>query len=311
MDRSRRSFSLDQIDALLEEQSETEESVEIFGLNEISTFKMLEAHGAKYRFVNARFTGDLPGEHSIGIREATTVLGAFQEILSEVGAVLRRDSPQRGPLPARVLRATELRLSPTVAPGSVIFTLLPADDPTLSESADPTLSDALGQVFALFDKVECPVSSGINDPSEISTVLRKLGPRTARHLLRFATSLRVNGLNIDVGMAESGRHLTSSRLSRHGAKFLEGLAKDATSRTTEVELRGNIHTLSTAHKHKFDDDTVGRIVLFSGEDVTEVLHAAFERSRVSVHAEVTETINLATGSSRFVYRALSAAEIDG
>ncbi|WP_152176310.1 hypothetical protein, partial [Mycobacterium tuberculosis] len=65
----------------------------MFGVNHLSAVRLLEDHGNKFHMVSARFTGELPGLHEIGVREATTVLGELQEIISEVGAVLRDESP--------------------------------------------------------------------------------------------------------------------------------------------------------------------------------------------------------------------------
>ena len=92
----------------------------------------------------------------IGVREATTILGALQDVVSEVGAAIREGSPKRGPLPAAILAETELQLSPQVAPGSVIFSLTPSRDEALFDSST-LLGDALGEVFTLFEQVEMPV----------------------------------------------------------------------------------------------------------------------------------------------------------
>lgn len=282
----------------------------MFGVNHLSAVRLLEDHGNKFHMVSARFTGELPGLHEIGVREATTVLGELQEIISEVGAVLRDESPRRGPLPAEVLQATELRFAPRVLPGSVIFTLHPARDEPLFSAGTSTLDIALDSIFGLFDKVERPVSTGTNGPADVAEALREYGPRTARHLVKFAAALDQSGLNIDVGVMASGRMSRAARISRAGARFLGGLAEDATSRTTDIHLVGRVHNLGTDNKHRFDDEERGRITMTADAEVTAVLLNSFAESRVRVRASETESVKVATGATSYRYHATSAELLD-
>ena len=289
------------LDAIADDDADS-----MFGVNQLSAIRVLEDHGSHYHAVSARFTGDLPGTLEIGVREATMVLGELQEIISEVGAVLRDESPRRGPLPAEVLRATELRFAPQVLPGSVIFTLHPAHDEALFASGDSTLDDALGSIFGLFEKVERPVSSGATTPIEVADALRDFGPRTARHLVKFAGALDQSGLNMDVGVVAAGRPTRGARISRAGARFLGTLAEDATTRTVDVDLVGRVHNLGTDNKHRFDDVERGRITMTADAAVTAVLLESFDVSRVRVRASETESVKSATGATKYHYHASQA-----
>lgn len=280
----------------------------MFGVNQLSAMRLLEDHGSPFHIVSARFTGDLPGLHEIGVRAATMVLGELQEIISEVGAVLRDESPRRGPLPASILEATELRFAPQVLPGSVIFTLHPAHDAALFKSGPSTLDDALTSILGLFDKVERPKSSGTNSPMDVADALREFGPRTARHLVKFASALDQSGLNVDVGIVAAGRPAQAARISRAGARFLGTLAKKATSRKVDVDLVGLVSNLGTNNKHRFDDETRGRVTMTADAEVTAVLHVSFSEARVRVRASETESVNIATGTATYSYHA-TAAEI--
>jgi hypothetical protein len=280
----------------------------MFGVNQLSAMRLLEDHGSPFHIVSARFTGDLPGDHEIGVRAATMVLGELQEIISEVGAVLLNESPRRGPLPASILEATELRFAPQVLPGSVIFTLHPAHEAVLFKSGPSTLDDALTSIFGLFDKVERPKSSGTTSPLDVADALREFGPRTARHLVKFASALDQNGLNVDVGVVAAGHPARASHISRAGARFLGALAEEATSRTTDVDLVGLVRNLGTDNKHRFDDETRGRITMTADADVTAVLLKSFADARVRVRASETESVKSATGATTYRYHA-TAAEI--
>lgn len=294
---------LAKLDALEDERDEG-----TFDIDDLSNFRMLERLNTRFHVVHARFTGDLPEAHAIGVREAATILGSFQEVLSEVGAVLLDDAPRRGPLPQRVLQATALRFSPEVQAGSVVFAMRPPRDNSLLVASSTTLDDAMSAVFALFDRVERPVSAG-GTPDTIVGTLRRFGPRTARHLVNFAAALGTNGLSLDIGVAKSGKRPHTTRLSTSGASYLRTLAEKATTRTDPVELVGDVHNLGKDHKHKIDDDERGRITLTATSDVTDVLQSAFRQHRVRIAATETEVINVATGKITSTFEAVSAEAI--
>jgi len=289
------------LDAIPDDPADT-----MFGLNQLSTMRLLQDHGSPFHVVSARFTGDLPADHEIGVRAATMVLGEFQEIISEVGAALKRESPRRGPLPAGILEATELRFAPQVLPGSVIFTLHPAREAVLFESGHSPLDDALTSIFSLFEKVERPASNSITSPLGVADALREFGPRAARHLVKFASALDQSGLNVDLGVMAAGRPARASRVSRAGARFLRSLAEKATSRTTDIELVGGVHNLGTDNKHRFKDDTRGRITMTADAEVTAVLLRSFDNARVRVSASETQSVNIATGATSYRFHATGA-----
>lgn len=295
----------ERLDALEDEESGSE----AFGLGDLSTLRMMQRQRADFHFVNARFTGALPERHAIGVREATAALGSLQDVLSEVGAVIMAQTPKRGPLPSEVLASTALRFSPQVMPGSVIFSLRPARDTALVPAETTVLDTAISEVFDLFDQVERPVSShGTLD--SITGVLRRFGPRTARHLARFASTLRESDLNLDLGVARSGTKLQSSRISTAGADFLRKLAKDATSRTDDVTIVGEVFNLGKDNKHKVDDVERGRIVVTASDEVTDLLHTAFKQSPVRIEAKETQTVTAATGATTYAYEAVTATILE-
>lgn len=278
-----------------------------FSIDDLSSMALLDSLGETYEVVQARFTGSLPAQHSIGVREATTILGALQDVVSEVGAAIRDDSPKRGPLPAAILAETELLLSPQIAPGSVIFALSPSRDEALFDSST-LLDDALGEVFTLFEQVELPTSSG-GTPDTVSESLRRFGPRTARHLVRFAGALREHSLNLDLGIARSGARPKGSRISSAGAGFLESLAQRATKRESETTIVGEVHSLGKDHRYRVNTADRGRISVRGTDVITDVMQAAFRRSPVNLTVLETESVNLATGAVSYSYTALAAEAI--
>jgi hypothetical protein len=275
-----------------------------FTIDDLSSMAMLASLGEQYEVVQARFTGQLPAAHAIGVREATTILGALQEVVSEVGATLRNESPKRGPLPSSILKETELQLSPQIAPGSVIFAMNTSRDEALFD-ASTLLADALSEVFALFDQVELPASNG-GTPDSVADSLRRFGPRTAQHLVRFAGALREHSLNLDVGIARSGAQIRGSRISASGAGFLKSLAENATKRTSEIEIVGEVHSLGKDHRYRINTADRGKITVRGTDAVTDVLQVAFRHSSIKLAVLETEAINLATGAVSYSFEALGA-----
>lgn len=292
---------LNAIDAL----EEIDTHSDAFTLDDLSNLAMLDSLGADYELIQLRFTGNLAGRHSIGLREATEVLGAFQDVISEVGASLSEESPRRGPLASNILRETELQLSPHVSPGSVIFSVHPARENPLFEPSD-LLDRSLSEVLNLFDQVERPVSSGVTTPDAVAEVLRRFGPRTARNLVRFASALAENALNIDIGIAKTGLPIKGSKLSKAGAGFLRSLAENATTRDSEITIVGEVQNLGRDNKYKVVAEGRGRISVEGTEDITDVLQEAFRRHKVRIRLQVNESVNLATGALSNKYVALEA-----
>ena len=272
------------------------------GLAAMSSRKMLDRQGIAYRFLNARFTGSLPAAHEIGVRAVVDVLGQFQDVLAEIGAAIVDDVPARGQLPESVRSRTELRFSPQVEPGSVVFTLHPPQTEAGLVPSDslPLLDQSLERLFLLFDSVELPESSGAG-PETVVNSLVEFGPRTARHLFLFARALSVDGLSLDLGWTTSGSQLRKSRLSSTGATYLRVLARKATTRDLDVTLRGEILNLGVDNVHKFEDEERGPISIKSDDALTDALHPTFKQSRVEISAKETESINTVTGAVRRTY----------
>jgi len=275
-----------------------------FTVEDLSARMFSRRFGGAFEFVQARFTGALPSAHSIPVRGSTTILNSLQETISEVGAVIAGVSPKRGPLPARVVAETELNLSPRVRPGSVIFVMTPAVDESLF-GRPQLLNDSLQQIFTLFDLVERPESTHLLGGDVVGT-LRTFGPRAARHLVKFASSLNELGLNVDLGFSNEDSSMRESRVSRSGARHLKSLAKDATKRTVETVLTGEVHNLGTDHLYKIDTDDRGRVSVRGDDGITDILQKAFRKSRVVVDVSETESVNVATGKATSTFKAKSA-----
>lgn len=89
--------------------------------------------------IDIRMYGAGVQAHEIPDREAAGILGPLQEAVASIGQVIARKATATGRINADVLRATELRLSPALLPGSVVFHLIgPAED--ISEAEAPELT---------------------------------------------------------------------------------------------------------------------------------------------------------------------------
>lgn len=279
-------------------------------LTELSAGRMRERHGVRRRALRARFTGALPAAHELGVRSATTVIGSLQDALAEIAAALCEVVPKRGPLPAPILDATELRFSPAVSEGSVIFTLSRPERTGLwdEEEHDDSelLEQALTSLFRVFDEIEKPMTSGTPGGATPET-LGAFGPRTARHLVRFARALSSDELNLDLGWTLPGGRSLSSQLSSAGAAYLGKLADQATTRTQPVTLRGSFHRIGDDNKHRFTDNERGVVSISSSTELTDEFARTFRRGEVQLDATETQSVNVVTGRSTWQYTARAVA----
>lgn len=314
MVKSRPRRSASELAALLDELPDGSELDSMTSaLTELSAGRMQERHGNRTRALRARFTGALPAAHELGVRSATTVIGSLQDALAEIAASIREVVPKRGPLPAPILDATELRFSPTVSQGSVIFTLRRPERSGLWEGEEhddsALLEQALTSLFRVFDEIEKPLTSGTPEGVTPET-LGTFGPRTARHLVRFARALSTDELNLDLGWTLPGGHSLSSQLSSAGAAYLGKLADQATTRTRTVTLRGSFHRIGDDNKHRFTDEERGVVSISSSTELTDEFARTFRRGDVQLEATETERVNVATGRSAWQYTATAVALVD-
>ncbi|MEU6424165.1 hypothetical protein [Streptomyces spiralis] len=252
----------------------------------------------------------IPG-HDVPVREATSILGSIQETVSACGQAVARKATAAGTIHSAILRATELRLSPALGFGSVVFHLGGASEHvTGDEIPDTTGTETLlDLVFRTLFKIIDVVQT--DDPSESSPVeeLRLLGPRTVKHLNDLAKEITDGEIDVDfVWQSRAAR--TKATLGRRGALAL----KDAIDRTKEEvtiqRIKGTLSTVSTLVHPQLLSDDGPRINLSVTPEAAANLGAYYNR-RVEVQVEQTRRWSITTGRESFTYKLLQIEYLTG
>lgn len=246
----------------------------------------------------------IPG-HEIPVREATSILGSLQEAVSACGQAVAKKATAAGSVQSAILRATELRLSPALGFGSVVFHLggaaesLEGDEAPDGIGSDILLDRVFRDLFAILNSVAS------DDLGETTTVdsLKLLGPRTVRHLNDLAKEVTESEIDIDLSWL-NGSGSANASLHRRGALAL----KDAIQRTREeVEQKtfhGTLSTVSTLVHPQLLADDGQRIDMSVSPEEAARLGDYFNR-RVVVEVEQTTTWSVTTGKETLRYRLLT------
>lgn len=255
-----------------------------------------------YDSIDLRFFGQSTSAHRMGVRPASRALVAIQEAISSVAASFSDYVGKAGRLPSDILAATELKLTPQIQPGSVIFTLIHQDDEEQSLFPVETGSifdDAFASLLSLFD--------GIADDSSEDRALseiRSFGPRAAKHLFDFSQVLLQESLSVDLVWNVPSGEQRRITLTRKSAAFLQDIAKSSTTSSRERHFTGQLITVSEIDKQALLLDDKAKISMDAGYVAQDDL-AALYRQRVEATVEEKLTVNISTGAETSNYTLLS------
>lgn len=297
------------IDALLEilEAEPLDDSVvDAATVNLATANRMFTSVRTATERMSARFTGASTHAHELAVRPATRALLALQESVSAIGAALMDQQTNAGQISASIRHATELKMSPHVAPGSVVFTLghgTEEQDGLIANNGRPLLDESFGVLLDLLDLLG-PSNS---DLEAVPNQLRRLGPRAAKHLFDLSAVLVDEDLGLDLGWSDREGGHRSAKVSPGGAGYLRNLAKKAVSTEVPVTFEGVLHTVSL-DKQKLQLDSGDRIAMSASDDLQRSLVGFFNK-RVRVTATETMTVNLSSGKETHRYEMRSVALI--
>lgn len=242
----------------------------------------------------------IPG-HEVPVREATSILGSLQEVVSACGQALAKKATAAGSIHSAILKATELRLSPALGFGSVVFHLGGAPEEMTGDeipelTGSPTLLDTtFRSLFGLLNTVEKDELAAAKTVDD----LRVLGPRTVKHLNDLAEELTESEIDLDLSWRH-GTDRSAATLGRRGALAL----RDAIQRT-QVEVspqtfRGTLSTVSTVVFPQLILESGKRINLSVDPDLAAHLGAYYNQA-VEIEVEQKRIWSLTTGRETFQY----------
>lgn len=248
----------------------------------------------------------VPG-HEIPVRDAAGILTSIQEAVSSIGQAIRHETTTRGAIQAAILRATQLSLSPVLGNGSVVFHLAAkGEEVSGAEAAELTGTDtlvdaAMTELFSVFEQSEALQL----DSAALAQALRRLGPRTAKHLSDLVKQVTTDEIDIDLAWRNPRGRRREASLQRQAALAL-GRAIDRNKVEKKVvELTGLLVTVSAVGKAELRTDGGERIKISVDAVVAPTL-GPFYTQRVVVQVEQTTVWSTNTGKET---RAFSLVDI--
>lgn len=293
--------------ALMSDVSDEDMKVEVTAddLNQLSVVRL--AHGAERSRLRLRLHGAGVEGHDVAARLATSVIWRMQEVVTAVGASILGRSTSAGAVSADIQRATELKMTPNVGAGSVVFTLVPrdVDDAGLVDRAQggdggehgTLLERSLGKTLDLITTV------ARDDPNDQHALqeIQSFGPRARAHLLALSKSLLAGRVDVDADWLSTRGTSKRATLDRRAASTLERVSRESYKRHEIEDLTGYLVTVSSEERQSLRLADGSRVKLMA--DATQQLELAkhFDRLvRVRVQAEITVTVS--TGAERKRYR---------
>jgi len=252
--------------------------------------------------VDVRLHGaGVPG-HEVPVRDATAILLSVQEAVASIGQALRYEPTLHGVIQAQVLSATELHMTPIVTAGSVVFHLIGSGETITGNEAaeligtDTLVDAAMNELFALVEQSAAVGPEG----SALAMELRKLGPRTAKHLSDLVKRVIADEIEIGLTWRTPAGHRRQTSLQREAAHALEHAIALNKVDTQIVEMIGDLVTISTAVKAELRTDDA-RIRMTVSREMAATLGPFFNQ-RVVAAAERVTTWSTNTGKETRVFR---------
>ncbi|UYB35496.1 hypothetical protein N9A08_12800 [Arthrobacter koreensis] len=288
--------------ALMADEDDSEKPVTATDINRQTFARFSIEEAVSYDSIDLRFFGQSTSDHRMGVRPASRALVAIQEAISAVAATLSDYVGKAGRLPSDILAATELKLTPQLQAGSVIFTLVHEGEEQQSLFPIDTgnaFEHSFSSLLSLFDGI-ADNSSEENALSDI----RSFGPRAAKHLFDFSQVLLQESLSVDLVWNIHSGEQRRTTLTRKSAAFLQDIAKSSTTSSSERHFTGQLITVSEIDKQALMLDDQTKISMDAGHVGQDDL-ADLYRQRVVATVEETLTVNISTGTETSNYTLLS------
>lgn len=201
-----------------------------------------------------RLTGDGVIGHSISLSAASSMLFNFQQLVTAIGASLEGNRSSRGKLPKAVKEETELNLTASPMPGSVVLNFepnhseqskdsgsqfaLPLDN-TEKTSKPPLAERAVDEFLALFGFADLD-----GEGNQVIDGVEKAGPRVTKALEEFSSALIRHDIDVDLKWQRKGGRRQRILIKSKQAKTLTELLQEMETKTGNISVVGRIQKIS-------------------------------------------------------------------
>lgn len=242
---------------------------------------------SNYRTLRSKGTLRLFGaavpDHDARMDAAGQTLINFQKLVSTAGAVRNGIKTLRGKIRDDIVALTQLRVLVPLRGGSVVFDFTPETLP--SDELTP------GGAVAIFDQnktqfvdecvrdaikllsTACQVGPNA-DESEFIRLVEEGGPRLAKAVRDFASSIEQAEFNVDLTWTEPDVPTTEVTLTQSDAARIRKLVQARELDTEQVKLTGHLVTISTLKSWQLQID-VDQVVTVDASAVVGPLSHRF------------------------------------
>lgn len=251
--------------------------------------------------VEVRLAGPGIIGHQVAVRDAAAILLSIQETVASIGQALTTDPTLHGVIQGQILAATELRMTPILSAGSVVFHLLGPDGQVIGDEATPPTSETL--VEAAMDQLLLLVEQSASlgpDSTELAQDLRALGPRTAKHLSDLVKLVISDEIDVELSWLKPDARPRRAVLGRPSAQAIRRAISMNRVDTQIIDIVGHLETISTVVKAELRTES-GRIHMAVGKDLAATL-AQFYDKRVVASVEQVTTWSTSTGKEKKEFR---------
>ncbi|MBE9925957.1 hypothetical protein G8C93_08635 [Cellulosimicrobium cellulans] len=264
--------------------------------------------------ISFRVAGKGVTGHDLSVAVATELLGTLQGAITAVGSYVRASKKAQTPKKTNgsrlgIKEATEFRMTPTIAPGSIVFHLRGAiagdlaEDSLFDESSDTIADVAVRELLSVLSRAQ---ADDLNDVSALTSELRVFGAKTASKLDEIAEVALAHDLVLDLGHRSAGGVRRQAVLKSRGAQAIRAAAEANRVVDEEETLFGVLNTASDGHDRLRMTLDSGKQIRLKAEPVVGASMGALLRQRVAAEVVTTITWNLSRGREKRSYTLLSA-----
>lgn len=241
-----------------------------------------------------RFTGAAVEGHSANLDDVGGLSSAWQKAVTATGAALENIKSIRGRFSESIVLRTQLVLTASPQPGSVLFIVEPKQSPmteaqphgqaSLTEEmeARPLADRASDRLVEFLAK---GTDSGPEVGDEIATQLRELGPRVGGAVNALAQAIDRSNVTLEVSWREPSKPTRRASVNPSGAKFIRQIVEGRGLDEEPETLIGPLQTISS--RQRWAIDTAEGLVQF---DASELPEAELHRWKVDDWVEVAATV---------------------
>jgi hypothetical protein len=281
-------------------------SMERFVARQTGDVRTLSSHG----FI--RLFGGSVVDHTVALDAAGSILTSLQKSVTNFGAALSGNKTIRGALPSSLSERTQLLLTASPQPGSIVFTLSPEapgydelyPQPALFQNENSPLADqAMKGILELLSEID---TTSPDASDEFVSHLDNLGPRFTQSFGELLGELSINRMDTEMVWNEPGHEAKRISVAHETAGYAKKLIADLKLDIEEMMLVGTLRTISDIKKLDLQIDN-GELVTIERGDISDTTMAQYH---IGQHVEVVVELSSGTKTGGKPVRKYKARSIN-